>query len=61
MTQFPISKILFLDFAIWDLSGIWAFGFGISVPCTVSSLAKAVYNPKTFILHAALLLQAFAH
>ena len=27
----------------------------------ISSLIKEVYNPKTFILHAALLGQAFAH
>ncbi len=27
----------------------------------ISSLTKGVYNPKTFILHAALLLQGFSH
>ena len=32
-----------------------------SVPRTASSLAKGVYNPKAFILHAASLGQAFAH
>ena len=34
---------------------------GFSVLNTVSSLAKGVYNPKAFILHAASLGQAFAH
>ena len=34
---------------------------GFSVLNTVSSLAKEVYNPKAFILHAASLGQAFAH
>ena len=29
--------------------------------CLFSSLLKAVYNPKAFIPHAALLRQAFAH
>jgi hypothetical protein len=28
---------------------------------TVSSRSKVLYNPKTFITHAALLRQAFAH
>ena len=32
----------------------------LQVP-SVSSLLKAVYNPKTFFPHAALLRQAFAH
>ena len=29
--------------------------------CLVSSLSKAVYNPKTFFLHAASLRQSFLH
>ncbi len=33
----------------------------LQVPSLCSSLPKGVYNPKAFILHAALLRQAFAH
>ncbi len=33
----------------------------LQVPSFFSSLPKGVYNPKAFILHAALLRQAFAH
>jgi hypothetical protein len=29
--------------------------------CGISSLATVLYDPKTFITHAALLRQAFAH
>ena len=35
-------------------------GLLLQVP-SISSLLKAVYNPKAFIPHAALLRQAFAH
>ena len=35
-------------------------GLLLKVP-SISSLLKAVYNPKAFIPHAALLRQAFAH
>ena len=35
-------------------------GLLLEVP-SISSLLKAVYNPKAFIPHAALLRQAFAH
>ena len=31
------------------------------IECSAFSRGKAVYNPKTFILHAASLDQAFAH
>ncbi len=33
----------------------------LQVPSFISSLPKGVYNPKTFIPHAASLRQAFAH
>ncbi len=33
----------------------------LQVPSSFSSLKKEVYNPKTFLPHAVLLRQAFAH
>ena len=55
--NFKIKKFNHLDL-IWNLKfRLW----NSQCEALASSLAKGVYNPKAFILHAASLGQAFAH